>query len=315
MGTIPRVDVGVDVSKKHLDVCLHQLKKHFRVNNTPEGHVELATELKQYNIGQVSCEATGGYEGLMVKTLRGLKYRVWRVSPSRIRAFIKSQGFRAKTDKIDAEMIAWFAAVMVNTVQAIEPTEQQEKIRNLVALKVALTAEAAETKTRLQQVTDRDVIKLLTSKLNFAEKQIKALAKKIKALINSEPDSKRIEKILRSIPGIGEGTSAAIQALLPEIGQVNNKEASALVGVAPIIMQSGNHKGYAHICGGRSPLRRFLYMSAVSAIKFNSVLKKFYESLIARGKPFKVAIVAVMRKLVVYMNTLVRKGELWNPAI
>jgi transposase len=315
MGTIARVDVGVDVSKKHLDVFLHQVEKHFRVENTPQGIVELANELAKYNIGQIACEATEGYESLLVKSLRRLKFRVWRVSPSRIRAFIKSQGKRAKTDKIDAKMIAWFAAVMINENQMIDPTEQQEKIRNLVALKMTLTTEAAEAKTRLQQTTDKDVIKLLTSKLSFAQKQIKALTKKINVLVKSEPDLKKIEGIIRSIPGIGEGTASAVQALFIEIGQITNKQAAALIGVAPMIMQSGDHKGYSHIYGGRSPLRGFLYMASLNAIKFNPVLKEFYERLIARGKPFKVAIVAVMRKLVIYMNTLVRKGELWNPAI
>jgi transposase len=315
MGTVARIDIGVDVSKKHLDIFLHQTERHFRIVNTSEGITKFANELAKYQVGQIACEATGGYESLLVKTLRKLKYRIWRVSPSRIRAFIKSQGKRAKTDKIDAQMIAWVAAVMTNANEIIDPTEQQEKIRNLVAIKMTLTIEAAETKTRLQQTTDKDVIKLLTAKLNFAEKQIKALSKKISSLIQNEPDLKKTEEIIRSIPGIGEVTAAAVHALFVEIGKVTNKQAAALVGVAPMIMQSGDHKGYAHIYGGRSPLRATLYMAALSAMRSNSVLKVFYERLIARGKPFKVAIVAVMRKLVVFMNTLVRKGELWNPAI
>lgn len=315
MAILSHIDIGVDVSKKHLDIYLHQEKKAFHVPNTVEGINKFISSIKQYNVRQIVCESTGGYEYLMCKMLKNSGYKVWRVEPKRIKAFIVSEGVKAKTDKIDAKMIALFASQKECAYESIQQSDDNEKLRSLVSLRASMTTHAAEIKTQLQQVVDPDCIKYLNKNLCTLEKQIKKISEQIDALINDNNEFKNIKEIVTSIPGIGKGNAEMFIALLPEFGKVNNKEAAALVGVAPYIRQSGCLSGQAKISGGRAPLRSVLYMAAVSAIKHNTRLAVFYQRLITAGKKFKVAIVAVMRKLVVYMNTLVRKGELWDPAI
>jgi transposase len=315
MVTLSQVDVGVDISKRHIDVCLYQTGKEVHIPNSTEGLTKLTKVLAQYQVRQIVCEATGGYESLMCKTLRALNYKVWRVQPLRIKAFIASEGIKAKTDKIDAKMIALFASQKKCAYDEHFRSENNEKLKNLVALKSSITASAAEIKTQLQQVSDPDCVQLLTQNLKFLEKQGTKLTVQIEQVIADDQDMSNKAKIMTSIPGIGDGTASTMLALLPELGTVNNKVAAALVGVAPYTRQSGSFKGQAKISGGRAPLRSILYMAALTAIKYNSKLAQFYQRLIASGKVFKVAIVAVMRKLVIYLNTLVKKGELWNSAI
>ncbi|HSW48319.1 MAG TPA: transposase [Candidatus Saccharimonadales bacterium] len=315
MVTLSSIDVGVDVSKKHLDIHLHQIGKSARIANSATGITELEKLLAQYNIGQVACEATGGYERLMYKTLRQANYKVWRVEPRRIKAFIASEGIKAKTDKIDAKMIALFASKKCSSYEAIELSDNNEKLKSFVTLRTSINTSITAVKAQLQQSFDPDCHTFLTKNLNFLEKQLNNLTKHINALIETDQDSQNKATIITSIPGVGDTTAATMLAMLPELGKINNKQAAALVGVAPYIKQSGNLKGHARINGGRAPIRRVLYMAALSAITCNSVIKHFYQRLIDTGKAFKVAIVAVMRKLVIYMNTLTRKGELWNSAI
>jgi transposase len=315
MATLSYVDVGVDISKKHLDICLHQSGKTLRVANSQHGLGKLLRLLSQYEVGQIVCEATGGYERLMRKTLSAANHKVWVVQPKRIKGFIVSEGIKAKTDKIDAKMIAAFASQKCSAYEAIQQSDNGEKLKSLVALKASKTAMAAEIKTQLQQAYDADCLTSLTKHLKFLEKQIERIEGQISALIEDDKDLQNKAKLITSIPGIGDGTCAMTLAMLPELGKIDNKQVAALVGVAPYIKQSGDYKGQARINGGRSPLRSILYMAALSAIKHNAVLSRFYQRLIDAGKAFKVAIVAVMRKLIVYMNTLVSRKELWNPAI
>lgn len=315
MATLSQVNVGVDVSKKHLDIHLHPIDKTMRMSNSEKSIKQLLNLLSQYEVGQIACEATGGYERLMSKALTQANYKVWRIQPKRIKAFIVSEGIKAKTDKIDAKMIALFASKKSSSYEAIQRSDNNEKLKNLIMLKSSITVSIATIKTQLQQVYDPDCLELLKKQLSFLEKQSSQLEEKIKVLIKDDKETYEKAKLISSIPGIGDGVTAMTLAILPELGKIGNKQAAALVGVAPFIKQSGDYKGKARISGGRSPLRHVLYMAAITAIKHNPVLIKFYKRLIDAGKPFKVAIVAVMRKLVVYMNVLVRKGELWNPAL
>lgn len=314
MVMLSHVDVGVDVSKKHLDVCLHQTGKAIRVINSEQGLRQFSELLSLHKVGQIVCEATGGYESFMCKTLRKQNYKVWPVQPKRIKAFIESEGIKAKTDKIDAKMIALFASQKSCSYDIVPQSDDNEKLRNLVALKASTTTAAAELKTQLQQVIDDDCLRYMNKQLKFLEKQIEKISAQIDDLVNENDVFSQTKKIITSIPGVGTGTAEIFMALMPELGKVNSKAAAALVGVAPYIKQSGSCKGQAKIAGGRAQLRSIIYMAAISAIRHNSVLKNFYERLKNGGKSFKVAIVAVMRKLIIYMNVLMRKGELWNLA-
>lgn len=315
MTILTHVDVGVDISKKHLDFHLYQDGKTLHVLNSKEGIGKVTNLLSQYEVRQIVCESTGMYGNLMCNELRSAGYNVWVVPPQRIKAFGISVGIKVKTDKIDAEMIAAFASKNECPHEYTPLSKDNEKLKELVNLKSSMTAAAAELKTKLQQTTDLDCIKFITKDLRHQEKIIKKLSEQINALIKNNDELKKKANIIRSIDGIGPGTTEIFLALLPELGKVSNKVAAALVGVAPYIKQSGSYKGQAHISGGRSELRKVLYMAALTATTYNPKLKIFYERLRAAGKPFKVAIVAVMRKLVTYMNILVSKGELWNPAV
>ena len=314
MATLSHVDVGVDVSKLHLDVCLQQTGKTLRIANSERGIKQLQRILSLHEVGQIACEATGGYERLMCKTLSKQNYKIWCVQPKRIKAFIESEGIKAKTDKIDAKMIALFASQKSSSYQPVQRSDENEKLRSFVLLRTSRTAAAAEIKTQLQQITEPECIDYLKNHLKFLEQQIDEISVQISHLTKENKDFTHAKKIITSIPGLGNGTAEMFMALMPELGKVNNKVAAAIVGVAPYIKQSGCFRGYAKISGGRAQLRSILYMAAITAIRHNAVLKAFYERLINTGKAFKVAIVAVMRKLVVYMNVLMKKGELWNPA-
>lgn len=314
MATLSHVDVGVDVSKLHLDVCLHQTRKTLRIANSERGIKQLTKILSLHEVGQIACEATGGYERLMCKTLSKQNYKVWCVQPKRIKAFIESEGIKAKTDKIDAKMIALFASQKSSSYQPFQRSDENEKLRSFVLLRTSRTAFAAEIKTQLQQITEPECVDYLNKHLNFLEQQIDDISAQVCNLIKENKDFTQAKETITSIPGLGNGTAEIFMALMPELGKVNSKVAAALVGVAPYIKQSGSYKGHAKISGGRAQLRSILYMAAITAIRYNPILKAFYERLINAGKIFKVAIVAVMRKLVVYMNVLMKKGVLWNPA-
>jgi transposase len=315
MVTVTRVDIGVDVSKKFLDVHFHPIKKAMRINNDTDGLNELLKHLSQYSVKQVVCEATGGYEKPMQKALMKKGLNVWIVNPRRIKAFIVSEDIKAKTDKLDAKMIALFASQKHSAYKPIQHTDEDEKLKALVSLKASVTASASGYKTQLQQQSDTDCIKYLKQLLHTTEKNIKKINQQINDLIKQDEGLVRKAQIISSIPGAGEGTVAVCLSMLPELGNIDNKKIASLVGVAPHIKQSGNNKGKARISGGRSSVRNVLYMAAVSAITHNPKLKQFYQRLITAGKPFKVAIVAVMRKLIVIINSMVMKGELWNPVI
>ncbi len=313
MATLSYVDVGVDISKKHLDIHLHNVNKTIRLENSKQGINKLIILLSRYEVGQIACEATGGYERLMCKALSQANYKVWRIQPRLVRAFIVSEGIKAKTDKIDAKMIALFAYKKNCPYEAIYQSDNNEKLKNIVALNSSLTTKAAQVKTQLKQAYDPDCLKILNQHLNFLKKQISKLESKIRNLIKNDNELKDKAQQIVSIPGIGSGTIAVTLAMMPELGKIGNKQIASLAGVAPYIKQSGNYRGKARISGGRSQLRKALYMAALSAIQHNVVLINFYQRLINDGKPFKVAIVAVMRKLIIYMNTLVREKTLWNP--
>jgi transposase len=312
MATLSYVDVGVDISKHHLDFYLHQVKKAFRISNSAEGIHQLKNVLMQYTIGQIVCESTGGYETLLCNTMQQSNYKMWCVEPKRIKAFITSEGIKAKTDKIDAKMIALFASQKQCAYEQIQISEDNKKLKNLVAVKAIMTENASVLKTQLKQFFDKDSSAYLKRQLRSLEKDIEKISNQINMLIKSNQEFENKAEIMTSIPGIGKTTAATFLAFLPEMGKVNNKAAAALVGVAPYVKQSGCYKGKARISGGRSQLRKVLYMAALSAIMHNPKLKVFYKRLIDDGKAHKVAMVAVMRKLVTYMNTLVKKGEKWN---
>lgn len=309
---ITQISVGVDVAKDFLDIHLHPIGKDMRVANSAEGLEKLLAKLAQYKVIQVVCESSGGYESLMLKLLKKNQYNVWRVQPHRIRAFIIGEGVKAKTDKIDARMIALFAWQKWPAYQSITPSQTEEDMRGLVKLRTDLLKSLGQEKNRLPHC--QEACKIIVQQLiDFMEKQLRIVEKQIDRLMHSSPDLSAKSAIIQSIPGVGAVTANTLMTEVGELGKVTNKQAAAIVGVAPFIKQSGASKGSALISGGRKGVRSALYMAALVAAHHNPVLKLFYQRLINAGKPAKVALVAVMRKLIIIINTMVRKGEAWRP--
>lgn len=314
MKSLSKVFSGVDVSKNSLDIFVYPANKAFKVENSVKGVEQLASKLKSYDVSQVVCEASGGYEFHLVRELTRLGYKVCLVDPKRVKGFAASKGQKAKTDKIDAKMIALFAADNPelhasnrNSEATVTLAAYEKRRKNLVEM-------AAVEKTRLKGPTQVLCREEIRAHIEFLEKQIKQLEKQMAELIDKNDEFKKKRILLESVPGVGKGTARAILAELPEIGTINKREIAALVGVAPFVKQSGAKKGIAIIQGGRFELRKALYMAALTAAHYNPVLKQVYKRLISRGKAAKCALVAVMRKLIICLNAMIKNETTWKLA-
>jgi transposase len=309
---LPNIFVGIDISKKHLDVHFNPLNKSFRIENSAAGIEALLKNLSFYKVNQIVCESSGGYEHLLIKTLRDAQYKVWHIDPKQIKAFVKSQGVKAKTDKIDAKMMALFASKNQPQYQQNNKSEQLEILSALVRRRTDLTDIGAMEKKRLSHPSQMHCKKDIQDHINFIEKQIKELEKEIDKIIDNDDDLKKKSNLMQTMPGIGKVTASALISEMPELGVIPNKQAAALVGVVPYPQESGSYKGEAHIEGGRKMMRHILYMSCLSACKYNPKFKEFYQRLKNSGKKSKVAMVAVMRKMIEGINTILYKNETWR---
>jgi transposase len=304
--------VGVDVSKNWLDVCLYPKDEFFRFANSTMGISKLLKILSSYTIEQIACESSGGYENLLLNLCADAGYNVRQVDPKRVKAFIISQGMKAKTDKIDARMIARFAVVQEPEYIKYKRSDNNDKIRALVRRKTDLTEIAAVEKKRLKGPTGYYCKEQITNHLAFINKEINELTTAIENLIAQDNEMKERKEILESIPGIGAATAAALIADMPELGKIENKQAAALLGVVPYTKQSGMYQGVETISGGRAAPRQALYMAALAATRYNPVMKNFYNRLRSSGKKPKVAVVAVMNKLIVTSNAMLKKKTKWT---
>lgn len=308
---ITKIAVGVDVSKDHLDCCIYPTEKLLRIPNTTGGLKKLVRKLSGKGVTQVVCEASGGYERLMVKTLRKRGYKVWVVDPKRIKAYKDSKGRRVKTDPIDAKMIALFAGQESCDYEQCNPSEQEEDIKALANRRSSLVAMVINEKKRLQQESNIACKKSIEQTIRYLEKQIKIIDKKRKVIIEGQGNLQKKADIMQSMRGVGATTAHDLLSFVPELGKVENKAIAAIVGVAPETRQSGKYNGHAFIRGGRSAARKALYMAALTASRSNPVLSQFYNRLTSRGKPSKVALVGVMRKMIVTLNVMLREEKTW----
>lgn len=307
--------VGVDVSKNSLDVYIHPIKKSYQFHNNIDGINELIDKLSKFStIEKVVCEATGGHETTMIKLLREKEFRVWRINPRQMNAFIKSEGVHAKTDAIDAKYIALFASQKTQNYDLVVLSEDENNLKELSKRRTVLVEIAKQEKTRFQNPSITDFCKESIKKhLKFLEIEIDKIDDSIKTMLTQSTELKQKAKIITSMSGIGNTTAAVLLSELPELGKIENKQIAALIGVVPYPKQSGLYKGKSKVSGGRKVIRHALYMAALSASRFNPQLKIFCATLISAGKKFKVAILAVMRKMICILNAIVKKGELWSP--
>jgi len=302
--------VGIDVSKRWLEVDVHGEQATWKVENGLDGFATLVGRLKERKPALIVFEATGGYESRAVHALAAAGLPVAVVNPTRVRRFAAALGILAKTDKIDACLIAHFASVVRPVVNGQQtPLEEQlaacvERRRQLL---VSLTAEKNRLSTCPACVQED-----IDAHIAWLEERIVRLEDEIHTCILQKAEWQVRAELIDSVPGVGPVTATTMVAELPELGQLNRQKIAALVGVAPFNKDSGPKRGKRKIFGGRSGIRRTLFMATLSATTHNPVIRTFYEKLLKRGKEKKVALIACMRKLLVIINAMVRKGEAWR---
>lgn len=308
-----KIYVGIDVSKKTLDVFLLPAEKRMQFENHPRGFSKLLRKLQTLPSPFVVMEATGGYEQPLAQALQQRTVAIAVINPRQVRDFAKALGTLAKTDRIDARVIALFA-------QKLQPPAQPPRSQAV--------AQLAEHSTRRRQLIDLITMeKNRLDKASRSQKQsiqrvLKALEKELQKIdqaqaeaIQQDPETAQKSECLQSIKGVGRVVAAGLLATLPELGQVDSKAIAALAGLAPYNCDSGTLRGRRRIWGGRATVRTTLYMATLVAIRHNPRIRAFYERLCQAGKAKKVAIVACMRKLLIIMNAMIKHMEPWQDAL
>lgn len=298
---------GIDVSKTWVDCSLSGSKKVFRVDNSPEGLSRLADTLQAHQTELVVVEATGGYEQLLCRILWGSSIPVAVINPRWIRDFAKSLGRRAKSDKIDATLLRRYGEQ--NKPEATEPIDEVvQELRFYLTRRSQLIDMMTMEKNHLKAPNVPSSLKKnIRDSIERLSHQIKKLDGEILSLVESKPDIKKKADALQEKTGVGPVLMMTLIADMPELGRVNRGSIAALAGVAPFTKESGIGKGAQHIAGGRARVRKALYMATLSAVRFDSHLKEFYLQLIRRGKEKKVALVACMRKFLIFLNSTIKK--------
>jgi transposase len=303
--------IGIDVAKQQLEVAAHESDYQFRCPNKASAFGGLIAELISLRPALIVLEATGGLEIRVVSALHAAGLPVVVVNPRQVRDFAKALGQLAKTDRLDARVLAHFAAAIKPPLRPIKSKEAQE-LDALTGRRSQLIEMLTDEKNRRSSAPSDTVRDKIKEHIDWLEECIAELDEQLKALLQSSTDWQAKDEILQSVPGIGPVTSFSMIADLPELGLLNRQQISKLVGVAPLNSDSGQRRGTRHIYGGRGRLRRALYMAALTALRFNPVIKEFYQRLCANQKPFKVAITACMRKLISIINVMVRDSSSWK---
>jgi transposase len=304
--------VGVDVSKATLEFFLPDSGTRLSIDNSEDAIVsKFVNVLKNKKDVLVVLEATGGYESALVDVLRQRQIAVAVVNPRQFRDFAKGIGKDAKTDAIDAKVIATFGQVVKPTPLAAK-SDAEAKLAALVTRRKQLLDLINQESNRLQQTRDREIQELIQESLESLKKQQAEIDSRLeKCVVNDTANARKVE-ILGSVKGIGAVTISTFLAELPELGKLNREEIAKLVGVAPLNRDSGSWKGQRFVMGGRGYVRRVLYMATLVATRCNDKIKAFYQHLVAKGKPKKLALVASMRKLLTILNTLIKNDVLWS---
>ena len=303
--------VGIDVSKGNLDVHLLSEQRTLKLPNTPTGHAQLLPQLPAPGTCRVVLEATGGYERRLVGELVSAGYFVSVVNPRQVRDFAKAHGILAKTDRIDAYVIARFGRD-VKPRPVAQTSQKQHQLDELITRRRQLLELRTAERNRLREGLTKLVRHSLQRSIDALSKDLTRIDRAILELVQSDDDWKNRFQLLKTVPGVGDVTAAALVAELPELGQLNRAEIAALVGVAPYPDDSGRHTGKRFIRGGRKTLRCALYMAALTASIHNPVLKRFAQRLKAQGKATKVVLTACIRKLLVILNTMVKNNTTWR---
>ena len=310
--TKAKSNVGIDVSKDWLDVHALPADERLRVPNTCQGVRQLKRWLMRFDLALVAVEATGKWHRHVQRSLAASAIPVAVVDPFRVRMFAKAQGIFAKTDRLDARVLASFAAVMTPSVRPPAPQALTELAELVTARMTAVEAQTS-LKNQRAAATVKFLQRQLDRRIERGDQDIAALDAAIEKRIKADDGLARRYAILTSIPSFGFVTAVVLITCLAELGSISAKQSGMLAGLAPIADQSGTRDGARVIFGGRPRLRRILYLAALSAARFNADMRAFYQRLRAAGKPPKAAIIAVARKLVVLANTLISNDRMWQP--
>jgi transposase len=307
---VSETNIGIDIGKDALDIHVYESDQYWQESNTEIGIRRLIKRLSQFSITRLLVEATGGYERAVVEASIEQSIPVIIVQPIQVRQFAKAQGVFAKTDKIDARLIAEYGVKLLPEVKAL-PGDKVRRVKDLLARKRQLNemrTQELNRAHRAQTITaasHRRLLKLLDKEI--AEINVK-LAKEVADI----SEWQRIYDIISSVPGLGDGVAFTLLGELPELGQLTHRQIAALCGLAPFNRDSGRLKGKRRIRGGRAPIRTVLYMAMLSAIRYNPIIKGFYQKLVAQGKHKKVAIIACMRKMMTILNAMIRDDREWQ---
>ena len=304
------INIGVDTGKFQLDIYIRPLDIYFTVYNDEKGIKEAINNIKKHLPERIIIEATGRLEMPFIIACANANLPFVIANPIHIKRFAGAIGQRAKTDKLDAQLIAHYGEAIKPKLSKLKPEIMQD-MSNLVARRNQLLVMQTMEKNRLQ-ILPKALAMTIKPILTVFKNQIEKIETKIVSLIESCDDYQAKNTILQSMPGIGKIASASLISNLPELGYISSKQASALVGVAPMNRESGRYKGLRRIQGGRHQVRTVLYMAMMSAMQCNPVFKATYQRLVAAGKPKKVAIIACVRKMIVILNSMLRDGVKWD---
>jgi transposase len=305
--------VGIDVAKDHLDVHVRPMDESFRVTHDEAGVATLLARLRTAPPTIVVLEASGGYEVALTASLASAGLPVAVVNPRQIRAYARAVGQLAKTDRLDAQIIARFAEA-VRPEPRLVPDAQAQALGELIARRRQLVDMLAAEQNRRRLLRDRGLQRHVDAHIKWLEEALRRLDHDLTTLVRSTPAWREADDLLRSAKGIGPVTACTLIADLPELGRLDRRRIAALVGVAPFARDSGVFRGRRMIAGGRPHIRRVLYMATLAAIKHNPVIRAFHHRLVAAGRPSKVAITAAMRKLLTILNAMLRDRRPWQPA-
>jgi len=305
--------VGIDVSKDRLDVHILPSGQAFAVTRNGKGLNELVEQLSSLRPHLIAVEATGGFESIVAAALGGAHLPLVVVNPAQVRHFAQAVGKRAKTDPIDAAVIARFAEAVKPEPREL-PDEAARLLSELVGRRVQVLEMLVAERQREQRASAVRVVKSLKRHIAALEKELPEIDRDIDTMVRGSPVWREKEDLLVTFPGVGKGTAHSILADLPELGRLTRREIASLVGIAPFTRQSGRWKGKSMIAGGRPSVRSAIYMAALTAMQWNPVMSAFYQGLLARGKPRMVALIAVARKVLITLNAMLRDKKPWQPA-
>ena len=304
---------GVDVAKRHLDVALDGRHEVRRFTNDEAGIARLLRWLRPHAPAAVVVEATGGYERALLSAAEGAGLHAVRVNPRQVRDFARATGQLAKTDAIDARVLAAYGGLL-RPPATLHSDDAQAALAALTARRRQLREMVGAERNRAQ-LAQPAVRRSIEAHIGWLEEELAAVEAELEARVALDPERSGRAALLRSVPGVGPVLTHTVLADLPELGRLGGRQAAALVGVAPLNRDSGMLRGRRTTWGGRAPVRAALYMAALVGTRFNPVLRAYYQRLLAAGKPKKLALVACMRKLLVVLNAILRDGRPWDPAM